>query len=49
MHEKHLISQPESVITGRVIAPGADDYDTCPYSNLVAEMRSLSNVIREHV
>jgi FAD/FMN-containing dehydrogenase len=28
MHEKHLISQLEGVITGRVIAPGADDYDT---------------------
>jgi FAD/FMN-containing dehydrogenase len=27
MHEKHLISQLEGVVTGRVIAPGADDYD----------------------
>ncbi|MPZ91094.1 MAG: FAD-binding protein [Actinobacteria bacterium] len=27
MHEKHLISQPEGVITGRVITPGADEYE----------------------
>ena len=27
MPEKHLISQLEDVITGRVIAPGAEDYD----------------------